>query len=99
MFAFARTSKRMQEMVYDDTRWVQRLKSMGCWNDVEAKQRFEEAMRRKTEAQRLEEAQRTGVAQQGGGAGLGIGGIEQPRGSMTLFDADEDIQRQSSGTR
>ena len=96
MFAFARTSKRMQEMVYDDTRWVQRLKSMGCWNDVEAKQRFEEAMRRKTEAQRLEEAQRTGASQQGGGAGLGIGGIEPPRGSMTLFDADEDIQRQSS---
>lgn len=95
MFTFARTSKRMQEMVYDDTRWVHRLKSMGCWNDVEAKQRFEETMRRKHEAQRAEEAQRLGVTSQGGGAGLGIGGIEQPRGSMTLFDADEDIQRQS----
>ena len=95
MFTFARTSKRMQEMVYDDTRWIQRLKSMGCWNDVEAKQRFEEAMRRKHEAQRAEEAQRTGASVNGGAAGLGIGGIEQPRGSLTLFDADEDIQRQS----
>ena len=27
----ARTSRRLQEMVYDDTRWVSRLKSMGCW--------------------------------------------------------------------
>ncbi|KAL1611263.1 F-box protein: endocytic membrane traffic, recycling ReCYcling 1 [Nothophoma quercina] len=95
MFTFARTSKRMQEMVYDDTRWIQRLKSMSCWNDVEAKQRFEEAMRRKHEAQRAEEAQRTGASVNGGAAGLGIGGIEQPRGSLTLFDADEDIQRQS----
>lgn len=83
----------MQEMVYDDTRWVHRLKSMGCWNDVEAKQRFEEAMRRK---QKAEEAQRAGVTSQGSGAGLGIGGIEQPRGSLTLFDADEDMQRQST---
>lgn len=95
MFSFARTSKRMQEMVYDDTRWIQRLKSMGCWNDVEAKQRFEEAMRRKLESQRAEEAQRTSLPGQGVAAGLGIGGVEQPRGSMTLFDADEDIQRQS----
>ncbi|KAJ4380291.1 F-box protein: endocytic membrane traffic, recycling ReCYcling 1 [Didymella sp. IMI 355093] len=95
MFSFARTSKRMQEMVYDDTRWIQRLKSMGCWNDVEAKQRFEEAMRRKLESQKAEEAQRTGVPGVGAAAGLGIGGVEPPHGSMTLFDADEDIQRQS----
>lgn len=95
MFSFARTSKRMQEMVYDDTRWIQRLKSMGCWNDVEAKQRFEEAMRRKLENQRAEEAQRTGISGPEAVAGLGIGGVEPPRGSMTLFDADEDIQRQS----
>jgi recyclin-1 len=95
MFSFARTSKRMQEMVYDDTRWIQRLKSMGCWNDVEAKQRFDEAMRRKLESQKAEEAQRTGVPGVGAAAGLGIGGVEPPHGSMTLFDADQDIQRQS----
>jgi hypothetical protein len=65
MFRFARTSKRMQEMVYDDTRWIQRLKSMGCWNDVEAKKRFEESMRRKLEAQKAEDARRAGVALNG----------------------------------
>jgi recyclin-1 len=31
----------MQEMVYDDAKWVQRLRKMGCWNDVEARKRAE----------------------------------------------------------
>src|SRR5271170_130851 len=31
----------MQEMVYDDARWIQRLKRMGCWNDAEARRRTE----------------------------------------------------------
>ncbi|KAI2643669.1 exocyst complex component Sec10-like protein [Xylaria nigripes] len=50
LMRFARTSSRMREMVYDDTRWVARLKSMGVWNDLEAKGRFEEALRKKREA-------------------------------------------------
>ena len=96
MFRFARTSKRMQEMVYDDTRWIQRLKSMGCWNDVEAKKRFEESMRRKLEAQKAEEARRAGVALNGAN-GLPPGADAQPRISTTLFDAalEEDMQRSS----
>lgn len=89
MFSFARTSKRMQEMVYDDTRWIQRLKSMGCWNDQEARQRFEEAMRRKLEAQRAKEA---GVAGNGtlNGATTGDTGT-------TLFDIglEEEMRRKS----
>ncbi|PGH12682.1 hypothetical protein AJ80_06625 [Polytolypa hystricis UAMH7299] len=39
----ARTSKHMQEMVYEDSRWVQRLKRMGCWNDTEARKHAEKA--------------------------------------------------------
>lgn len=31
----------MHEMVYDDARWVKRLRSMGCWNDAEARRRAE----------------------------------------------------------
>ena len=38
---FARVSKRTQEMVYDDARWVQRLKRMGVWNEAEARRRAE----------------------------------------------------------
>lgn len=43
----ARTSHRMQEMVYDDTRWVQKLRAMGCWNETEARQRTAEAARQR----------------------------------------------------
>ncbi|KAL1963510.1 hypothetical protein VTN77DRAFT_8091 [Rasamsonia byssochlamydoides] len=39
----ARTSKRMREMAYDDTRWVQRLKRMGCWDELQARQLAEQA--------------------------------------------------------
>ncbi|KAL9107096.1 MAG: hypothetical protein Q9227_007962 [Pyrenula ochraceoflavens] len=37
LLRFARVSKRMQEMVYDDSRWIQRLRKMGCWNEIEAR--------------------------------------------------------------
>lgn len=37
----ARVSKRMREMVYDDTRWVQRLQLMGCWDEQEARSKIE----------------------------------------------------------
>lgn len=38
----ARTSRRMHEMVYDDTRWVRFLRRMGCWNELEARKYAEE---------------------------------------------------------
>lgn len=87
----------MQEMVYDDTRWIQRLKSMGCWNDVEAKQRFEESMKKKMEAQRAQEAQRTGVALGAPTNGIPPGTDGERKVSMTLFDAgiEEDMLRKS----
>lgn len=37
----------MREMVYDDTRWVSRLQSMGAWNEAEARRRFDEAMQKR----------------------------------------------------
>lgn len=37
MISFARVSRKMHEMVYEDARWVQRLKKMGAWNDIEAR--------------------------------------------------------------
>ncbi|KAI1776078.1 exocyst complex component Sec10-like protein [Hypoxylon cercidicola] len=71
---FARTSWRMREMVYDDTRWVARLKSMGLWNELEARRRFEEAMKRKRDAANRPNAN---------------GGTTQParQVSTTIFDA------------
>ena len=37
MFAVAQTSHKMQEMVYDDARWVKRLRHIGVWNEEQAK--------------------------------------------------------------
>ncbi|KAI0544103.1 exocyst complex component Sec10-like protein [Xylaria curta] len=81
LMRFARTSSRMREMVYDDTRWVARLKNMGLWNDVEAKRRFEEAVRRKRDA-----AART--AANGGSVSSA-----DKEGITTIFDAAIEEER------
>jgi len=89
----------MREMVYDDTRWVQRLQIMGCWNEAEARKRFEEARYKKWEAQKarhVEEAKRVGIGVDGGNGTHG--GVEEPRRtSVTLFDAgwEEEEERTS----
>jgi recyclin-1 len=41
LLRFARVSRRLHEMVYDDAIWVKRLRSMGCWSDIEARRRAE----------------------------------------------------------
>ena len=38
LLVMARTGRRMREMVYDDTRWVKRLRSMGVWDEGEARE-------------------------------------------------------------
>ncbi|KAI1342242.1 exocyst complex component Sec10-domain-containing protein [Xylariaceae sp. FL0016] len=84
---FARTSSRMREMVYDDTRWIARLKSMGCWNDVEARRRFEEAMKRKRDT----------VIGRGivNGGPNPISGRQEP---TTIFDATLEQEKHLSPT-
>lgn len=65
---FARVSKRMKEMVYDDTRWVQRLRLMDCWNEAEARKRAEAAWRRRAGSQGLpyeEQTERAGIGVNG----------------------------------
>ncbi|KAH8773353.1 exocyst complex component Sec10-domain-containing protein [Hyaloscypha sp. PMI_1271] len=89
LMSFGRTSKRMLEMVYEDSRWVQRLKIMGVWNEGEARKRFEEALKMKREMMRIraeEEAKRTGIGVNGN-AGL-------RKTSTTLFDAGVEEERQ-----
>ncbi|KAL2146528.1 hypothetical protein VTI28DRAFT_3709 [Corynascus sepedonium] len=73
---FARTSRRMREMVYDDPRWVARLRSMGCWNEAEARRRFEEALlaRRRRAASSSSAAALAGASSPGMGVG-GTGGV------------------------
>jgi len=96
---FGRTSRRMQEMVYEDTRWVQKLKMMGVWNEAEARARIEEAVRRKLEAQKIEEGKaRPGHARVGSVNGSLTGGGGTPptrnrQGSITLFDQGWEEQK------
>ncbi|KAH6648982.1 exocyst complex component Sec10-like protein [Truncatella angustata] len=79
LIRFARTSRRMREMVYDDTRWVPRLKSMGLWNEAEARQRFEDAMKRRRETIN-------------GGAGPNATAA-QNEANTTIFDAAVEVER------
>ncbi|GAB1314970.1 F-box protein: endocytic membrane traffic, recycling ReCYcling 1 [Madurella fahalii] len=110
LMRFARTSRRMREMVYDDTRWVARLRSMGCWDEVEARRRFEEAMalRRRTRGDTVGSVSGLGggvaaVAGRGGsgggdavGVGGRVGGVAQNNRESLLFDAglEEERRRQ-----
>lgn len=91
LMSFARTCRRMLEMVYEDSRWVQRLKVMGVWNDGEARKRFEEALKAKREMMRIraeEESKR---------AGIGVNGTPGARKTSTmLFDAGVEEERQRS---
>lgn len=76
----------MREMVYDDTRWISRLKSMGCWDELEARRRFDEAVKRKREA-----AER---GNPNGAPSL----VAAKQGNTTLFDAtlEEDRRKKEA---
>jgi recyclin-1 len=82
LLRFARVSRRMQEMVYDDTRWVYRLRLMGVWNETEARKRFEEAMKRRRATMAAAKAQETAAA----------AALDGNR-SSTIFDATEEETR------
>jgi recyclin-1 len=93
LMSFARTSKRMLEMAYEDSRWVQRLKVMGVWNDGEARKRFEDALKAKREMMRIrheEEAKRLGIGVNGNA------GVRKT--STTLFDAGVEAAMQRKST-
>ena len=86
---FARVSKRMREMVYDDSRWVQRLQLMGCWNEAEARLRFEMGMRRRYEAQRRKQGLAAGLD----GNVENMGENVPDSANVTLFDASLEEER------
>lgn len=85
LMRFARASKRMQEMVYEDSRWVQRLRAMGAWNEGEARKRIKKYLELPKGMRPIidkEEAKRVGI-------GVDAGQISNPRITRTaLFNAD-----------
>lgn len=85
----ARVSKRFKEMVYDDTRWVQRLNLMGCWNDAEARRRVEPIVNIGSEVQTHlsgDQRRRTGIEVYGK-PGRANGPKSTSESSITIFDA------------
>lgn len=90
----------MREMVYDDTRWVQRLQLMGCWDENEARKRTEAARRKRSETLQImhqENTKRAGMGVNGTASGLnGSEKAETP--SVTIFDATGDVAGQDEKT-
>lgn len=79
---FARTSHAMRDVIYDDTRWVSKLKIMGVWNEEEARRAVEEEL-----AQRREATQRVKVeAVLGRAVGNGTS-------TATLFDVNVERRK------
>lgn len=83
---FARTSHAMRDMVYDDTRWVTKLRAMGAWNEDEARRAAEEEVRSRREAmQRAKQEAVLGRQVHVNGSG------SESAASTTLFD--ESVER------
>lgn len=101
LMRFARASSRMREMVYDDTRWVARLKSMGLWNELEARRRFDDAVRRRKEAQERDAKERAAAAGPNNPAAADAGrqvGAAKRQSATVFFDAsiEQERRRRSS---
>lgn len=85
LIRFARVSKRTREMVYDDTRWVQRLRYMGCWDEGEARRRSDAARRRSPSFLPADEARSVGIGVVGTGDSA-VNGDKQRTSSKTILD-------------
>jgi recyclin-1 len=73
----------MHEMVYDDTRWVQRLRKMDCWNEVEA--------RRRAESSRADAYNVTSppARRKSTNPSITINGLDRPPSSSKLLDTTQ----------
>lgn len=85
LLRFARVSRRMREMVYDDTRWVQRLQLTGSWDEREARRKVEELKIEASEVQTSMHQENGRNAASGSNGSFGKPG----RSSTTAFDATQ----------
>ena len=94
LIRFARVSKRMREMVYDDSRWVQRLRLMGCWNESEARSRAEKSRHKTLGALNPRFGEQTTHLSSVGSETQGHGnGTDKATNSTTIFDAVLDREQ------
>ncbi|KAI9664946.1 MAG: F-box protein: endocytic membrane traffic, recycling ReCYcling 1 [Bathelium mastoideum] len=98
LIRFAHTSRRTRDMVYDDTRWIRKLKLMGCWNETEARRRHDEARKMKLDVQQAKDSggtRRAGTNMDGNANGS----FRRHSGdhtSETLFDAGVEEAEQNT---
>ncbi|PLB41563.1 exocyst complex component Sec10 family protein [Aspergillus candidus] len=86
----ARSSKLLHEMAYDDTRWVQRLKLMGCWDEIQARKHVEESFGTIADVEKVEEQEL--VEESKRLSGLGAGTAEKPAIALnSLSDGFDQI--------
>ncbi|RPA76237.1 hypothetical protein BJ508DRAFT_417674 [Ascobolus immersus RN42] len=85
LMRISRVSKRFQEMVYDDTRWVHKLRLIGVWNELEARRRLDDAMRRK---RAIQEAK-----------ALVEGKAVPSKDKSMIFDAAEEERRRAAAAK
>ncbi|KAH6641524.1 exocyst complex component Sec10-like protein [Chaetomium tenue] len=95
---FARVSRRLREMVYDDSRWVARLRALGCWDEAAARRHFEEVMLARRRAASTATVATTATNATSGSGGVGGGGVvEGGMGGVNrqslLFDAGLEEER------
>ncbi|PWY86916.1 secretion pathway protein Sls2/Rcy1 [Aspergillus heteromorphus CBS 117.55] len=80
----ARSSKLLREIAYDDTRWVQKLKRMGCWDEVEARKHTEEVFGTIADMPSVERQEAVDVQQtHGAPAGKGLQATESDLKSIS----------------
>lgn len=72
----------MRDMVYDDSRWVAKLKAMGAWNEEDARRAAEEELERQREA--MHRARQESV--------LGRT-VSNGTGSTTIFDVNVERKK------
>ncbi|KAF7589967.1 F-box protein: endocytic membrane traffic, recycling ReCYcling 1 [Aspergillus hancockii] len=90
----ARSSKLLREIAYDDTRWVQWLKRMGCWNELEARKHVEEAFGTIANVESVKQKEATEQLQQA--PQLAAGTENKPEISLnTLSDGFDRIKLSS----
>ncbi|KAI9785242.1 MAG: F-box protein: endocytic membrane traffic, recycling ReCYcling 1 [Peltula sp. TS41687] len=86
-------SKRLKEMVYEDGRWIRRLKLMGCWDEALARRESEATSRRTLESGST--ASRQGAVNH---AGLNrhLNGIPGTPSSINSAGGSKEEQRQKA---
>lgn len=77
-------------MAYDDTRWVHKMKRMGCWNELEARKRVEDVYGTIAD---LKSVEKQDLVEQSKGTPAAVGGVESSTASAlkSLSDGFDQI--------